>query len=133
MNVLNNMVLPFAKVHDMSSENGVDDLLKELIPPIYSLTVYSANEGLPESGQCGDAAIIVGADGNSMYMWFDDWVSIGEIDNTTDVNKNDGCDEWEIVDTNCKNCGAPVDTRNEKCEYCGTPYWKVRRNCKQVL
>ena len=95
------------------------------MPSIDSRTVYAAHDELPESGQCGDVAIIVGADGNSMYMWVDAWVSLGDIDNTTDVNKDDGCDEWEIVGTNCKNCGAPVEPRNEKCEYCGTPYTKM--------
>ena len=133
MNVLNNMVLPFTKVHAMSSKSSVDDLLKELIHPIDKRLVYASHDELPESGQLGDVAIIVGTDGNSTYMWVDGWVTLGDTDNTTDVNKDDGCDEWVIVDANCKNCGAPVDTRNEKCEYCGTPYWKVRRNCKQVL
>lgn len=128
MNVLNNMVLPLMKVHDMSSENGVDDLLKELIPPIDKRLVCVSHDELPESGQLGDVAIIVGTDGNSTYMWVDGWVILGDTDNTTDVNKDDGYDEWVIVDANCKNCGAPVDTRDEKCEYCGTPYLKMKKH-----
>ena len=26
------------------------------------------------------------------------------------------------MDTNCPNCGAPVDSRYVRCQYCGTPY-----------
>lgn len=27
--------------------------------------------------------------------------------------------------THCESCGAPVETKDEKCAYCGTPYtWK---------
>ena len=32
---------------------------------------------------------------------------------------------------NCPNCGAPIDSKKDKCSYCGTPYQKkpYERKC----
>lgn len=32
------------------------------------------------------------------------------------------CDMCGKPQTNCQNCGAPIDYSKEKCEYCGTYY-----------
>ena len=30
-----------------------------------------------------------------------------------------------MTKTNCPNCGAPLETQNNKCSYCGTPYFDM--------
>ena len=36
------------------------------------------------------------------------------------------------METNCKNCGAPIDLKDAKCAYCGTPY-HVRESREETV
>lgn len=76
---------------------------------------------LPKDPIPGTVAIVPAKEyGYETYFCVDgQWLELG----TASEEKED---EFAVVGTNCPNCGAVVNKHNEKCEYCDTPYVRMR-------
>lgn len=76
---------------------------------------------LPKDPMSGTTAIVPAEEyGYEIYLCVDDqWLNLGPASEEKE-------DEFTVVGTNCPNCGAVVNKHTEECEYCGTPYAKMR-------
>ena len=76
---------------------------------------------LPKDPMPGTMAIVPAEKGDfEIYACVDDqWHNLGSVSEENE-------DEFTVVGTNCPNCGAVVNKHNEECEYCGTPYARMR-------
>lgn len=91
--------------------------------PAMEWTFYSSVEDFPKEPRPGTIAISWSPSGHETYCYLaNQWTNCGSMS----AEEEDEKEEFEIIGTNCPNCGAVVNKHTEECEYCGTPYVKMR-------
>lgn len=91
-------------------------ILPEMAAPYDFRTCVPTVEDLPENVDVGTICIVSKNKDLYMHRGYKNWIPLGEID-----SHNKG----HITETNCPNCGAPIDPSLDVCPYCKTPY--IRR------
>lgn len=97
------------------------DLLEKVEKAITTTYKYKGSfEEFPENHDSGDVILVNG----KTYVWTGDaWDCIGEADSTQEPEVDTSEDFQPIL---CKQCGAPLNPRKDRCDFCHTWYHNSR-------
>lgn len=102
-------------------------MIDEIMKGVSLVTTYKykgSYEDFPETADLGDVVMVDG----KTYAWIGDkWDCMEAIESNKEPEVDTSKDFQPIL---CKQCGAPLDPRKDRCDFCHTWYHNSRLHHK---